>query len=172
MIYSVGNLKPEFSGKYFVAESATVVGNVKLGHQASVWFGAVVRGDVDSITIGDETNIQDCSVLHVDHEIPLVIGRGVTVGHSCVLHGCTVGNDTLIGIKSVVMSGAKIGNNCLIGANTLITEGKVIPDGSLVVGSPGRVIRELTLEEIEAIRENARHYVENAELYEKELKPI
>lgn len=170
MIYSVGNLKPEFSGKYYVADSATVVGKVKLGHQASVWFGAVVRGDVDSITIGDETNIQDCSVLHVDMGSPLKIGKRVTVGHACVLHGCTIGDESLIGIKSVILNGAKIGSNCLIGANTLITENKVIPDGSLVVGSPGRVIRELTIEEIEAIKANARHYVENAESYRSGLK--
>lgn len=170
MIYSVGSKKPELSGEYFIAENATVVGNVSLGNHVSIWFGAVVRGDVDCIRIGDNTNIQDCSVLHVDKGSPLEIGKGVTVGHACVLHGCTVGDDSLIGIKSVILNGAKIGKNCLIGANTLITENKVIPDGSLVVGSPGRVIRELTPDEIEAIRENARHYVENAEAYRKELE--
>lgn len=170
MIYSVGAKVPELLGEYFVAENATVAGNVVLGNHVSVWFGAVVRGDVDRILIGDETNIQDCSVLHVDMGRPLEIGQRVTVGHACVLHGCTVGDDSLIGIKSVILNGAKIGRNCLIGANTLITENKVIPDGSLVVGSPGRVIRALTAEEIAAIRENARHYVENSASYRKHLE--
>lgn len=172
MIYSLGDMTPELGRNYYVAESATVVGRVVLGNNVSVWFGAVVRGDVDGIAIGDDTNIQDGSVLHVDQGCPLEIGSRVTVGHACVLHGCTIGDDTLIGIKSVVMNGAKIGKNCLIGANTLITEGKSIPDGSLVVGSPGRVIRALTPDEIEAIRNNARHYVENAEQYRTGLEPL
>ncbi len=172
MIHSVDGMVPELPEEYFVAENATVVGRVRLGNNVSVWFGAVIRGDVDDISIGDETNIQDCSVLHVDRGSPLSIGSGVTIGHACVLHGCTIGDNTLIGIKSVVLNGAKIGKNCLIGANTLITEGKVIPDGSLVVGSPGRVIRELTHDEIEAIRNNARHYVDNARQYRRTLEPL
>ena len=172
MIHSVGGKRPELPENYFVAENATVAGQVFLGNHVSIWFGAVVRGDVDAIRIGEGTNIQDCAVLHVDRGSPLNIGKGVTVGHACVLHGCTVGDDTLIGIKSVILNGAKIGKNCLVGANTLITENKVIPDGSLVVGSPGRVIRTLTAEEIEAIRKNARHYVENAESYRMGLERI
>ncbi|MHB1099613.1 MAG: gamma carbonic anhydrase family protein [Burkholderiales bacterium] len=170
MIFRVAGKTPQLQGGYFVAENATVVGNVVLGNNVSIWFGAVVRGDVDSIRIGENTNIQDGAVLHVDAGSPLEIGRGVTVGHAAVLHGCTVGDDTLIGIRSVVLNGAKIGKNCLIGANTLVTEGKIVPDGSLVVGSPGKVIRELTAAEIEAIRANARHYVENADQYRNELE--
>ena len=172
MIHSVGEKKPELPESYFVAENATVAGNVILENHVSIWFGAVVRGDVDSIRIGEGSNIQDCSVLHVDVNSPLDIGRGVTVGHACVLHGCAIGDDSLIGIKSVILNGARIGKNCLVGANTLITENKVIPDGSLVVGSPGRVIRALTTEEIEAIRKNARHYIENAEEYRTRLSRI
>ena len=170
MIHSVGEKRPELPERYFVAENATVVGNVVLGNNVSIWFGAVVRGDVDIIRIGENTNIQDGAVLHADAGSPLEIGSGVTVGHAAVLHGCTVGNDTLIGIGSVVLNGAKIGKNCLIGANTLVTEGRIVPDGSLVVGSPGKVIRALTAEEIEAIRANARHYVENADQYRNELE--
>lgn len=172
MIHSLDGMTPQLPDVYFIADNATVIGRVTLGSKVSVWFGAVVRGDMDNISIGDATNIQDCSVLHVDTGSPLSIGSGVTIGHACVLHGCSIGDDTLIGIKSVIMNGAVIGKNCLIGANTLITEGKVIPDGSLVVGSPGRVIRTLTPEEIEAVRENARHYVDYAERYRNGLRAI
>ncbi len=170
MILAVAGKKPQLQGEHFIAENAVVVGDVALGNNVSVWFGAVIRGDVDSVRIGENTNIQDGAVLHVDAGSPLEIGSGVTVGHAAVLHGCTVGNDTLIGIRSVVLNGAKIGKNCLIGANTLVTEHKVIPDGSLVVGSPGKAIRALTTEEMEAIRANARHYVESADQYRNELE--
>jgi len=170
MIFGVTGKIPQLKDEYFIAENAVVVGDVTLGNNVSIWFGAVVRGDVDSIRIGENTNIQDGAVLHVDAGSPLEIGSGVTVGHAAVLHGCTVGDDTLIGIRSVVLNGAKIGKNCLIGANTLVTENKVIPDGSLVVGSPGKAIRALTAEEMEAIRANARHYVESAGQYRNELE--
>lgn len=170
MIFGVAGKTPQLQGEYFIAENAVVVGDVRLGNNVSIWFGAVVRGDVDSIRIGENTNIQDGAVLHVDAGSPLEIGSGVTVGHAAVLHGCTVGDNTLIGIRSVVLNGAKIGKYCLIGANTLVTENKVIPDGSLVVGSPGKAIRTLTAAEMEAIRANARHYVESAGQYRNELE--
>ena len=136
-----------------------------IGHNASIWFNCVVRGDNDVITIGDNSNIQDASVLHTDEGAKLTLERNVSVGHMVMLHGCYIGEGSLIGIKAVVLNGARIGRNCLIGANTLIPEGREIPDGSLVVGSPGKVIRQLTPEEIQRINGIADHYVENFKRY-------
>src|ERR1700760_320070 len=141
--YSLGNAHPEFpeSGEYWIAPNATVIGRVTLKRNASVWFGAVLRGDNEPIVVGEESNVQDGCVLHTDAGTPLTIGKAVTVGHLAMLHGCTIGDNSLIGIGAVVLNGARIGKNCLIGAKALIPEGKEIPDGSLVVGAPGRVIR-------------------------------
>jgi carbonic anhydrase/acetyltransferase-like protein (isoleucine patch superfamily) len=165
MIYSLGERKPVFVGDYFVANSAVIVGSVRLEQNVSVWFNAVLRGDNEWITVGENSNIQDGSVLHADPGIPLTVGRNVTIGHMVVLHGCRIGDNSLIGIKSVVLNGAQIGRNCLIGANTLITERKQIPDNSLVVGSPGRILRTLTMEEVERFANSSLHYVENLQRY-------
>jgi carbonic anhydrase/acetyltransferase-like protein (isoleucine patch superfamily) len=170
-IFSVNDRTPEFRGEHwFVADNATVVGSVILENNASVWFNSVVRGDNDVITIGENSNVQDGCVLHADPGYKLTIGRNVTVGHMVMLHGCTIGDNSLIGVKCVILNGAVIGNNCLIGANSLIPEGKVIPDGSLVVGSPGKVLRQVTDEQMSYIRYGAEHYVENFKRYQRELK--
>jgi carbonic anhydrase/acetyltransferase-like protein (isoleucine patch superfamily) len=166
MLYTLGERKVELRGtSHFVAHNAAVIGSVVLEHNASVWFNVVIRGDNDLISIGENSNIQDGSVLHTDPGIALVIGRNVTVGHMAMLHGCNIGDGSLIGIKSVVLNHAVIGKNCLIGANALVPEGKVIPDGSLVVGSPGRVVRQLSPEEIAGMRKAADHYVEKIQRY-------
>ena len=162
MLYELDGVAVQTEGDYWVADSATVVGNVLLKQDASVWFNAVVRGDNDLITIGAGSNVQDGSVLHTDPGYPLTIGANVTIGHKVMLHGCDIGEGSLIGINAVVLNGAKIGKNCLIGANALITEGKEIPDNSMVMGSPGKVVRTLTDEQAAGIRAGAAHYVENA----------
>ncbi|MCB1714602.1 MAG: gamma carbonic anhydrase family protein [Candidatus Competibacteraceae bacterium] len=173
MIYALGERQVQCeSDDWFVADSATVIGSVILKNNASVWFNAVVRGDNDLITIGADTNIQDGSVLHADPGIPLTFGRGVTVGHMAMLHGCTVGDNTLIGIKAVVLNHAVIGKNCIIGANSLVTEGKVIPDNSLLMGAPAKVIRTVTDEEVQNLRLMAEHYVQNFKRYKAGLKPM
>jgi carbonic anhydrase/acetyltransferase-like protein (isoleucine patch superfamily) len=171
MIYELGERQVRAEGEYFVAESAVVVGSVLLKSNASVWFNAVIRGDNELITIGENSNVQDGSVLHTDPGYPLVIGKDVTIGHKVMLHGCSIGDNSLIGINAVVLNGARIGRNCLIGANALITEGKEIPDGSMVLGSPGKVVRELTPQQIAGLGMSALHYVENARRFRRELKP-
>ena len=166
MLYQLGKRIPELRGEHhFVAPNASVIGTVILENNVSVWFNAVIRGDNEPIHIGENSNIQDGAVLHTDPGAPLTIGSNVTVGHLAMLHGCTIGADSLIGIHSTILNHAVIGRNCLIGANTLITEGKVIPDNSLVVGSPGKVMRTLEAEEIAAIHANAARYVENLKRY-------
>jgi len=173
MIYSLGDRVPEFRGEnYFIADNATVIGSVVLEHNASIWFNAVLRGDNDLITIGENSNIQDGSVLHTDGGIQLTVGKNVTVGHKVMLHGCTIGDGSLIGINAVVLNGAKIGKGCLIGANSLIPEGKEIPDGSLVMGSPGKVVRQLDENQQKGLEMSALHYVENFKRYQAELKSI
>lgn len=174
MLYRLENYTPKVpeAGRYFVADNATVLGRVTLAEDVGIWFNAVVRGDVEDIHIGARTNIQDNSVLHADAGSPLIIGEGVTVGHQAMLHGCTIGNNSLIGIKAVVLNGATIGRNCIIGANALIAEGKEIPDNSLVMGAPGRVKRELTAEEIEGLRHSAEHYVDNFKRYLKSFEAL
>lgn len=156
-------------GRTYIAPTATVIGKVLLKDLSSVWWGAVLRGDYELITVGERSNVQDNAVVHMDADFPVTIGSRVTIGHKAVLHGCTVGNNSLIGINSVIMNGVDIGDNCLIGSNTLITEGKVIPDGSLVVGSPGKVIRSLTNEEIALNTDFSDRYVRNLERYSKTL---
>ncbi len=172
MLYSLGERRVELRGQgHFVADNATVIGSVVLEENASVWFNAVVRGDNDLITIGEGSNVQDGSVLHTDPGIPLTLGRNVTVGHMAMLHGCIVGDGSLIGIKAVILNRAVIGRNCLIGAGSLIPEGKAIPDGSLVMGSPGRIVKTLTAEEIGRFQKAAASYVEKALRYAQALRP-
>ncbi len=173
-IYSLADKKPQLppEGEYWIADNAVVVGNVILKSGASVWFGATVRADNEAMVIGENTNIQDGSVLHSDPGSPLVIGREVTVGHKVMLHGCQIGDNSLIGIGAVILNQAVIGKNCLIGANTLIPEGKVIPDGSLVMGQPGKVVRELTEAQIAALTLSAQHYVQNWKRYAEDMKPV
>lgn len=170
MIYSLGERTLDIQGEdYFVADNATVIGSVVLENNASIWFNAVLRGDNDVITIGENTNIQDGSVLHTDGGFPLRVGKNVTVGHMVMLHGCEIGEGSLIGIGSVILNGAKIGKHCLIGANSLIAEGKVIPDGSMVMGSPGKIVRQLTPEQIQGLELSAKHYVDNFKRYKRDL---
>jgi carbonic anhydrase/acetyltransferase-like protein (isoleucine patch superfamily) len=161
-IYRIGEDEPHLTAGAWVADSATVIGRVRLGVDASVWYGSVIRGDNDLISIGARSNIQDGSVLHTDHGIPMVIGDDVTVGHQVMLHGCTVGDGSLIGIQSVVLNGARIGRNCLVGAKSLVTEGKEFPDGSLIMGSPAKVVRMLTPEQFQMLAYGASHYVHQA----------
>ena len=158
------------TGEYWIASTAIIVGDVVLKHNASIWFGAVLRGDNELITIGENSNVQEGSVLHTDPGSPLTLGSGVTVGHMAMLHGCTIGDNSLIGIGAVVLNGARIGRNCLIGARALITEGKDIPDGSLVMGAPGKVVRQLDPDQIEGLRLGALHYVENWKRYARDLR--
>ena len=160
------------SGNYWIAENATVLGNVILHENASIWFNVVARGDNDPITIGENSNVQDGSVLHTDHGCPLTIGKGVTIGHMAMLHGCTVGDETLIGIGSTILNNAVIGKNCIIGAHTLIPEGKVIPDGSLVMGAPGKVVREISEEQVALIQGSAAVYVANWQRFKDSLKRV
>jgi carbonic anhydrase/acetyltransferase-like protein (isoleucine patch superfamily) len=171
-IYELDGVKPQCDADSWVAESAVVIGNVVMKKGASVWFGATLRGDNDPIIIGENSNVQDGSVLHTDVGQPLEIGRDCTIGHMVMLHGCTIGANTLIGIGSIILNGAKIGKNCLIGANSLITEGKEIPDGSMVMGAPGKVVRELNEQAIQMITGSAHHYVENWKRYARGLKKI
>jgi carbonic anhydrase/acetyltransferase-like protein (isoleucine patch superfamily) len=170
MIYSVGERRAQVHRNTWIAPNATLIGSVILENDSSVWFNSVLRGDNDLITLGERSNIQDSCVLHTDVGVPLTIGRDVTVGHMVMLHGCTIGDASLIGIKSVILNHAQIGKQCLIGANTLITEGKVIPDRSLVMGAPGKVIRQLTDAEVARVWENADHYVQHFKTYQQQLK--
>src|SRR3954469_13288245 len=170
MKYSLVERKIVTEGDYWIADNATVVGSVVMKNNASVWFNSVVRADNDTITIGENSQIQDAAVLHADPGFPLTPGKNVSVGHMAMLHGCTVGDGSLIGIKSVILNGAIIGKNCLVGANTLIAEGKTIPDGSMVLGSPGKVVRQLSPEEITRINRISEHYVANFKRYKAGLK--
>jgi len=158
-------------GDYWIAPDAVVIGSVVLEPNASIWFGCIVRGDDDTITIGENSQLQDGCVLHVDAGFPVKIGRNVSVGHMAMLHGCTIGDGSLIGIKAVVLNGAKVGKNCLIGANALIAEGKEIPDGSLVIGSPGKVVRKLSEEEMREIVAFSDHYVREFKRYRESFTP-
>jgi carbonic anhydrase/acetyltransferase-like protein (isoleucine patch superfamily) len=172
MIYQLDDRKPTFRGDYFVAQNAAVIGSVVMEHNASVWYNVTVRGDNEVITLGENVNVQDGSVLHTDSGVPLLLERNVSIGHLVMLHGCTVRENSLIGIGAIVLNRAVIGKNCLVGAGSLVTEGKEIPDGSLVLGRPGRVMRSLTPEEIALNTWIAEHYVERAGRYRKGLKPI
>ena len=169
MFYDLENKKVKNSGNNWVAPNATIIGDVTLEKNTSIWFNATLRGDVENIYIGEGSNIQDGSVLHTDPGYPLKVGKNVTVGHLVMLHGCSVGDNSLIGIGAVILNNAKIGNNCIIGANALITENKIIPDNSLVVGSPGIVIRKVTNEEINLIKKNGIRYQNNWKKYSKSI---
>ena len=171
-IYELDGVAPRVAASAWVADTAQVIGNVVLGENASVWFGTVVRGDAEAITIGAGTNIQDASVLHADFGQPLVVGERVTVGHQVMLHGCTIGDETLIGIGAIVLNGARIGKNCLVGAGALVTEGKEFPDGSMIIGSPTKAVRELSPEQIEGLRQSARHYMDNARRFQSGLRKL
>ena len=173
MLYQLGDKTPQLIGEgHFIAPGASVIGDVVLQPNASVWFGVVVRGDAETITIGEGTNIQDGSVLHADPGFPLDIGKNVTVGHQAMLHGCTVGEDSLVGINAVVLNGARIGKGCLVGANALVTENTEIPDFSMVLGSPAKIVRSLGEEQIAAIKLSGEHYVLNAQRFMRDLKPV
>jgi carbonic anhydrase/acetyltransferase-like protein (isoleucine patch superfamily) len=171
-LYELDGVAPQLAESSWVADSAQVMGNVHLAEGSSVWFGAVLRGDTETITVGKGSNVQDGSVMHADYGYPLVVGERVTIGHQVMLHGCTIGDETLIGIGATVLNGAKIGKHCLVGARSLVTEGKEFPDGSMIMGSPAKVVRQLTPEQIEGLRRSAAHYVENAERYRRGLKKL
>ncbi len=159
------------SGNFYVADTAVVIGNVTLGEDVSIWFNAVIRGDNDAITIGSGSNVQDGSVLHVDPGFPIVIGDDVTIGHMAMVHGCTIGSGTLVGMGAVILNGAKIGEGCLIGANTLIPEGKEIPPRSVVMGAPGKVVREVTEADLPRVTRGAKNYKQHWRRYAANLKP-
>ena len=171
-VYQLDDQVPQLAEGAWVADSAQVIGNVELAENASIWFGAILRGDNELLRIGRNSNVQDGSVLHSDPGFPLTLGDNVTVGHQVMLHGCTVGDGSLIGIQAVVLNGAKIGRNCLVGAGALVTEGKEFPDGSLIVGSPAKAVRALSPEQQERIAHGSDHYVENALRYRAGLKRI
>lgn len=173
MIYALDDLVPELPDTpIFIADSADVIGEVRLARDASVWFGAVLRGDVALLDVGEGANVQDNAVLHADPGRPLIIGPRVTVGHSAMLHGCEIGEESLIGIKAVVLTGARIGRRCLIGAHALVPEGMEIPDGSLVMGCPAKVVRTLNEDMQGKLRLSADAYIEKAQHYLKGLKPV
>lgn len=171
-LYSLDSFSPRVASTAWVADSAQVIGNVELAEDASVWFGVVIRGDTETIRIGQGSNIQDGSVLHADIGKPLTVGDNVTVGHKVMLHGCTIGDGSLIGIGAIVLNGAKIGKGCIVGAGALVTEGKEFPDGSMIIGSPAKVARELTAEQQAHLQLSALHYIENARRFKDGLKKI
>jgi carbonic anhydrase/acetyltransferase-like protein (isoleucine patch superfamily) len=171
-IYRIGAKTPQIDASAWIAPNATVIGDVRLAANSSIWWNCVLRGDNDPIIIGANSNIQDGSILHTDEGIPLTIGRDVTVGHMVMLHGCTIGDGSLIGMGAIVLNSVVIGKNCLIGAGALIPEGKVIPDNSLVVGSPGRVVHELSEKHIARMAHSAEHYVNNALNYQQFLEEV
>lgn len=173
-IYALEGESPQFEDRdtNWIAPDASLIGRVRLGRNAGVWFGAVLRGDNELIDIGEDTNIQEHSVLHTDMGFPLVVGRGCTVGHRAILHGCRIGDNSLIGMGAVVLNGAEIGRNCLVGAGALVTENKKFPDNSLIVGSPAKVVRELDEEAVRGLRWSADHYVKNGQRFSAELKEV
>jgi carbonic anhydrase/acetyltransferase-like protein (isoleucine patch superfamily) len=171
-IYRLGDRTPRLASGAWVADSADVIGHVELGEGANVWFGAVLRGDNEPLVVGPRSNIQDASVLHSDPGSPLVIGADVSVGHQVMLHGCSIGDGSLIGIQAVILNGARIGKHCLVGAGSLVTEGKAFEDGWLIMGSPAKAVRPLTPEQIEGLGHIAQHYVENAQRYASTLERV
>jgi carbonic anhydrase/acetyltransferase-like protein (isoleucine patch superfamily) len=171
-IYQLGEHSPEIDASAFVADNATVIGKVTLQANASVWYGVTIRGDNERITIGENSNVQEGTILHTDMGYPMSIGRDVTIGHQAMLHGCTVGDGALIGIQAVVLNGAKIGKGCLVGAGALVTEGKEFADNMLIIGSPAKAVRELTAEDVARLKGNADGYVKRAQLFKSQLKKI
>ena len=173
MIFSLGDRHPNLEGDgHFIAPTASLIGSVTLKQGASVWFNAVLRGDNDLIEVGVNSNIQDGAVLHTDPGIELIVGDNVTVGHQAMLHGCTIGNNTIIGIGSSVLNRARIGSDCIVGAHSLVTEGKEFPDGVLILGSPARVVRDLQAQELEFLKTNADFYVQNSRRFLDQLKKM
>ena len=171
-LYRLDEHRPQVARSAWVADSAQVIGHVTLAENASVWFGAVLRGDTELLSVGRNSNVQDGSVLHADVGHPVTLGENVTVGHHVMLHGCTVGDGSLIGIGAVVLNGARIGRHCLVGAGALVTEGKSFPDGSMIIGSPAKAVKTLSPEQIEALERSAAHYVENAQRFRDGLEKI
>ena len=171
MIYTLGDRIPRIDDSAYVADNATIIGSVEIGPEASIWFGTILRGDNDVIRIGARSNVQDATVIHVDPGIPTTIGDDVTIGHSTMIHGCTIGDGSLIGIGSIILDFANIGRYSLVGANSLITEGKEFPDRVLILGSPAKVIRELTDQEVSQLQVNADHYVKKSRNYRSKLSP-
>ena len=169
MIYQLAKHRPSIDDSCFVAPTAAVIGRVTLKANASIWFNVVIRADCDDVFVGENTNIQDGSILHVDENFPLILGKNVTVGHKVMLHGCTVGDNSLIGMNAVVLNGAKIGNNCLIGANALVTEGMEVPDGHMALGSPAKVVKALDDITMGLLKLSASHYVNNAQFFDENL---
>jgi carbonic anhydrase/acetyltransferase-like protein (isoleucine patch superfamily) len=172
MLYQFGDIKPILKGENYVAPNAAVIGNVLMERNSSVWFNVTIRGDNDLITLGENVNVQDGSVIHTDGGVPVTLARNVSVGHLVMLHGCTIGENSLIGIGAIILNRVTVGRNCLVGAGSLIPEGKTIPDGSLVLGVPGKVVRSLTPEEIAMNTWIAEHYMERAERYRRGLKTV
>ncbi len=171
-LYALGDARPDVDPDAWVAPDANLIGRVVLHVGASVWFGATLRGDNETITVGPGSNVQENSVFHTDMGFPLTIGENCTIGHKVMLHGCTIDDNTLIGMGATILNGAKIGKNCLIGAGALITENKVIPDGSLVMGAPGKVVRQLDDAAIQGLTASAQHYTENAARFRRDLSPL
>lgn len=171
-LYRIKDKRPQTHPSVYVAESADVIGEVYLAEGSSVWSQATLRGDNEPIRIGERSNVQESSVLHTDIGFALTIGTDVTIGHQVMLHGCTIGDESLIGIGAIVLNGAKIGKNCLVGAGALVTEGKEFPDGSMIIGSPAKAVRQLTPEQIEGLRQSAQHYVDNARRHRSGLRKI
>ena len=172
MIYSLDGKTIKTDGDYYIAPTATVIGDVTLMRNATIWFGTTLRGDNDQIIIGEGSNVQDCSMIHTDPGFGVTVGDNVSIGHMVMLHGCTIGDGTLVGIGSIILNGAVIGKNCLIGANSMITEGKQIPDNSVVMGSPGKIIRQTTEKDLALISRPAPHYVARAEMYKAQLNQL
>ena len=171
-IYQLGEHAPEIDASAFVAENATLIGKVTLQANSSVWYGATIRGDNERITIGENSNVQEGTVMHTDMGYPLTVGKNVTIGHQAMLHGCTIGDGSLIGIQAVVLNGARIGKGCLVGAGALVTEGKEFPDNSLIVGAPAKVVRQLTAEDVARLVGSADSYVMRGLLFKSQLKKI
>jgi ADP-glucose pyrophosphorylase len=172
MKFELGNKRLKLAEHCWIAPTANVIGDVTLANESSIWFNAVLRGDIENITVGEGSNVQDNCVLHTDNGIPLKVGSYVTIGHLVMLHGCTIGDNSLIGISATVLNSAVVGKNCIIGANSLIPERKVIPDNSLVMGSPGKVVRQVSEEEVKSIKENANRYIRNWKNYQQNLKKL
>jgi carbonic anhydrase/acetyltransferase-like protein (isoleucine patch superfamily) len=171
-IYQLGEQAPEIDPSAYIADSANVIGKVKIEANASIWFDVTIRGDNELITVSENSNVQECCVLHTDPGYPLTIGKNVTIGHQAMLHGCTIDEGSLIGIQAVILNGAKIGKNCLVGAGALVTEGKEFPDNSLIVGAPAKAIRTLSNEDVERMKKNTDNYVKRGQYYKTNLKRI
>ncbi len=171
-VYRLGDIEPECAATVWIAPTATVLGNVVLADDVGIWFGAVIRGDNELLSVGARSNIQDLCMMHSDFGFPLTVGEDCTIGHSAILHGCTIGDGSLVGMGATVLNGAVIGRNCIIGANALVPEGKIIPDNSLVVGAPGKVVRDLDEKTAQFLKGSAAHYVENARRFASELIPV